>query len=198
MAFAGGMTPGTTDRPITAREGRSVLGFAAALAGVFFLEFHRVLLGWESFFHRDFGLLALPTVHYWREAVLGGEWPWWNPLSHCGTPFAAQWGVMAFYPGMALCLGPLPWALHLFELLHLWWGGVGMFVLARRWTGSIPGAALAGVVVAFGGPVQACLEWPNYCAAWGWLPWVVLAVDRALGEGGRAVWVAGLAGAVQF
>ncbi|RME91922.1 MAG: hypothetical protein D6766_10970, partial [Verrucomicrobia bacterium] len=49
-----------------------------------------------------------------------------------------------------------------------------------------------------GGPVQACLEWPNYCAAWGWLPWVVLAVDRALGEGERAVWVAGLAGAVQF
>lgn len=184
-------------QPGSSEQG-ACLRFAIGLAALFFVEFHRVWLGWESFFYRDFGLLAYPTVHFWRQTLLAGQWPWWNPYSHCGTPFAAQWGVMAFYPGMLVCLGPLPWSLHVFELVHLWWGGVGMFVLARRWTGSSLGAAVAGVVFAWGGPAQACLEWPNYCAAWGWLPWVVLLVERALRLGGRGVWLAGLVCALQF
>ena len=64
----------------------SPVRFAALLAVLLAVMFPEVLLGSRSFFHRDFGALAYPTVFYHRAAFWRGEWPLWNPLSHCGVP----------------------------------------------------------------------------------------------------------------
>ncbi|HEX4646647.1 MAG TPA: hypothetical protein VH598_13670, partial [Verrucomicrobiae bacterium] len=76
--------------------------------------------------------------------------------------------------------------------------GVGMYFLAHRWTGSRLGAALAGTVFAFNGLSWHALLWPNNIAALGWMPWVVLAMEEAWRQGGRAVILAALAGAMQM
>lgn len=158
----------------------SAIRFAAFLSGVVAVCFHRVLLGWETFFYRDFGVLAFPTIHHAHEAFWRGELPLWNPLSNCGVPFLAQWGTMVLYPfSLVYLVLPLPWSLHVFCLGHLVLAGLGMYRLAERWTGNCWAAGLAGTVFVFNGVTLSSLMWPNYCVALGWMPWVVLCVETA-------------------
>ncbi len=157
------------------------------------------MLGSGSFVLRDYGVFGYPIAHYHRECFWNGELPLWNPLNNCGLPFLAQWNTMTLYPG-SLCylLLPLPWSLGFFMLLHLWLGGLGAYVVARRWTGFNLAAAVAGVAYAFHGLTQQSLMWPNNIAAFGLLPWVVLTVESGVREGGRKLVVAAVVGALQM
>lgn len=173
--------------------------FAGMLAVLLVAAFPEAVFGTRSFFYRDFGVLAYPTVAYAREAFWRGELPLWNPLSHCGVPFLAQWGTMVLYPGSLIyLLLPLPWSLNLFALLHLWLAGFGMYWLARRWLNDGGAASLAGVAFVFNGVTMSCLLWPNYTVALGWMPFVVRLTERAWREGGRRVILAALAGTLQM
>ena len=173
--------------------------FALLLGALIAAAFPGVLFGGESFFRGDYGVLAYPAVAYFRESFWRGELPLWNPLSNCGAPFLAQWGTMVLYPGSLIyLLLPLPWSLGFCSLLHLWLGGMGMFKLAERWTGHRFAAGVAGVAFVFNGITLACLVWPNYAVALGWMPWVVLLTERAWREGGRTLVLAALAGAMQM
>ena len=161
--------------------------------------FAPVLLGFESFIFRDFGLFGHPLAYYYRESFWRGEIPLWNPLNNCGLPFMAQWNAMVFYPpSLIYLLLPLPWSLNVFCLLHLWFGGLGMFFLARRWTDSNFAAAFAGIVFASNGLALHCLMWPNNSAALSWMPWVLLLVEQACTRGGRSLLTAIFTGACQF
>ena len=164
-----------------------------------FASWPDVLLGSATFVLRDFSVFGYPIAHYHRECFWRGELPLWNPLNNCGLPFLAQWNTMTLYPG-SLCylLLPLPWSLGIFMLLHLWLGGLGTYVVARRWTGENVPAAVAGVAYAFHGLTQQSLMWPNNIAALGLLPWVVLAVESGIREGGRKLVAAALVGALQM
>ena len=173
--------------------------FALVLAVVVCACFAPVLFGLESFVYRDFGLFGHPLAHYSKESFWRGEVPLWNPLNNCGLPFMAQWNTMVFYPpSVVYLLFPLPWSLCVFCLLHLYGGGLGMFFLARRWTGSNFGAAFAGTVFSFNGLGLHCLMWPNNSAALAWMPWILLLVERACARGGWFLLPAILAGACQF
>jgi len=59
---------------------------------------------------------------------------------------------------------PLTWSLPAFCLFHVFLGGMGMYFLARRWTASQAGAALAGVVFSFNGLSLNFLMWPSHIA----------------------------------
>jgi hypothetical protein len=166
------------------------LPFGIFLATALFACFPQVLLGWESFYSRDYGALAFPNVHFQREFFWRGELPFWNPSSNCGQPFLAQWGTMALYPGALIyLLLPLPWSLSLFCFAHVWLGGFGMYLLVRRWTETNFAAALAGTIYVFNGIMFASFVWPNYLVALGWMPFVVLLAERTWREGGR--WIVG-------
>ncbi len=169
--------------------------------GVFILvSFFPVITGRQSFYFFDYGVLGYPFAFCHHEAFWRGEFfPLWNPLSNCGTPFLAQWGTLALYPGsLFYLLLPLPWSLGVFCLLHLFLGGLGMYRLARSWCGDGFGAGVAGMAFAFSGAVLASLVWPNWLVALGWMPWVVWLVERAWREGGRRVVAAALAAAMQM
>jgi len=174
--------------------------FALLLASLVWVDFGAMALGWQTFFLRDFGYFGYPLAHYHRECFWRGELPLWNPLSCNGLPFLAQWNTLTLYPpSLIYLLLPLPWSLNLFSLAHLVLGGVGMFVLAQRWTGSRLGAGVAGLAFAFNGLTINCLLWPNNIAALGCMPWVVWLVERAWREGGRRPFAfAALAGGIQM
>ena len=170
------------------------LPFALFLGMALFACFSGVLLGAESFFIRDYGVLGYPTIHFQHECFWRGELPLWNPYSNCGQPFLAQWGTMTLYPfSLIYLLLPLPWSLSFFCFTHVWLGGFGMYLLARRWTSVNVAAALAGTTYVFSGVMFASFVWPNYLVTLGWMPLVVLLAERAWREGGR--WMIG-AGAV--
>ncbi len=93
---------------------------------------------------------------------------------------------------------PLSWSLGVFCLLHLFWGGLGMFFLARQWTRNPLAAAFAGIVFSFNGLMLNSLVWPATIASLAWMPWVIWLTERAWREGGRVLVLAALAGAMQM
>lgn len=173
--------------------------FAVLLAAVLLARYGLVLTGIDSFVLRDFNRFGYPLASYLHDSFREGEIPLWNPYNHCGLPFLAQWNTMACYPPSLLCcLFPVYWSLNAFCLLHLYAGGLGMFVLARRWITHEPGAAVAGFAYVFSGILINSLMWPNNIAAFGCLPWVIWSTDRALEGDRRWLATAILIGALQM
>lgn len=183
----------------TAEEWLTTRRFAALLAVLMFAAWPQVFLGLQTFLYRDFGYYAYPIAFYLKQSFLRGEIPLWNPLSYCGSPFLAQWNTQVLYPPVLFyVVFPLAWALPVFCILHLYLGGLGMFVLARRWTNHPLASAVAALAFAFSGLAVNSLMWPGTVPGLGWMPWVVLLVERAWREGRRAVVLAVLAGAMQM
>jgi hypothetical protein len=173
--------------------------FAALLGLLFAVCFPQVLLGFEAFAYGDSGTFAYPVAFYLRESIWQGILPLWNPLNSCGIPFLAQWNTLTLYPlSLVYVLLPLPWSFALFCMGHLVIGGVGMYLLARSWIGVALPAAFAGTVFAFNGLTWSGLMWPHIIAALAWMPWLVLAVEQAWSEGGRAVPLAAGVAAMQL
>jgi hypothetical protein len=172
----------------------------AGVLGLFVLAaFPQVLLGMQTFVYRDFGFFGYPLAYYFRTSVAHGQLPLWNPLNECGLPFLAQWNTQVLYPPAWLCLAlPLSWAVGVICVAHLFCGGLGMFVLARKWTRDPLAAAVAGIVFSFSGLMVNSLIWPNNIAALGLMPWVVLVAENAWRCGGRWVVGAGVVGAIQM
>ncbi len=169
------------------------------LALLIFAAFPQVFLGLETFVARDFGFFVYPLAHFQQQSLLHGEIPFWNPYNNCGVPFLAQFNTMALYPPALFYLAlPLKWSLGMFSLLHLWWAGLGMYFLARRWTGNNFAAAFAGFVFAFNGWSINLLMWPSHIATFAWMPWVVLAVELAWRKGMERIILAAFAGAMQM
>lgn len=154
--------------------------FAVILAVMVVIQFPTVLLGFDTFFFRDFGFFGYPLAAYHRESFWAGEIPLWNPYNNAGLPFLAQWNTLVLYPGSLIyLLLPLPWSLNLFCILHQYLAGLGMYFLARESAKSNLGAAIAGTAFAFGGLLLCSLKWPNNIAAFGLMPWTVLCCIRA-------------------
>lgn len=173
--------------------------FGLLLALMVFASFPQVVLAWQTFVARDYGFFAYPLAYFQRECFWRGEIPFWEPFNNCGVPFLAQWNTMPLYPpSLVYLLLPLPWSLGLFCLLHLWFGGFGMYSLARKWTGNDFAAAFAGTTFCFSGLTLNLLMWPSHTATWSWAPWVVLAVEAAWREGGRKIFIAAICGALQM
>ncbi len=86
----------------------------------------------------------------------------------------------------------------MFCLGHLFIGGLGMYFLVRRWTGNGLAAAVAGAVFGFNGLSWQSLMWLSNDASLAWMPWVVLTLESAWREGGRKIFWAALAGAMQM
>jgi hypothetical protein len=173
--------------------------FGVLLALLILVAFPQVLTGLQTFVVRDFGFFAYPLAHFQQECFQRGELPFWDPFNNCGVPFLAQWNTMPLYPpALIYLLAPLQWSLGIFCLLHLWWAGLGMYFLARRWTGSPFAAAFAGVAFAFNGLTLNLLMWPSHIATFSWMPWVVLAAELAWREGMQKIILAAFAGAFQM
>ena len=173
--------------------------FAVLLAVLMCAAYLDVLTGQGTFFYRDFSPFGYPLACWHRKSFWRGEIPLWNPLNYCGLPFLAQWNTMTLYPlSLFYLLLPLSWSLGVFCLAHLFLGGMGMYFLAHRWADNWFAAAAAGLAYSFNALMLNSLMWPNNIAALGWLPWVVLAAERAWREGGRWLLAAALAGAMQM
>jgi hypothetical protein len=175
------------------------LRFGLLLGLLVLAAFPQVLLGLQTFVARDYGFFAYPLAHFQQDCFWRGELPFWNPYNNCGVPFLAQWNTMPLYPPALLYLTlPLAWSLGFFCLLHLWFAGLGMYFLARHWTGNPFAAAFAGVAFAFNGFTLNLLMWPSHMATFSWMPWVVLAAGLAWRDGGRKIILAAFAGAFQM
>jgi len=173
--------------------------FLIVLGLLIFISYPGLVLGTRTFCYHDAGLFSYPVAYYLRDSLRHGQWPLWNPYSHCGTPFLAQWNTLTLYPlSLFYVIWPMPWSLNIFLLGHLLLGGLGMYKLAHHWFGTRLAASVAGLVFAWNGLSIHCLMWPCQTAGLAWMPWVVWLGGRAGKEGGRHIYWAALAGACQM
>ncbi len=182
---------------LTGSNGFSGRFFLFLLAGAVVAVFPKVVLGIETFFDRDFGAICYAQSFYLRESLLRGEFPFWNPYNYCGVPFLAQWCGCLYPTSFLHAIFPAPWSMNFFHLMHLIWGGCGMYWLARRLGCAGLAASLAGFAYVFNGVTLSCLMWPSYTAFLAWSPWVFGCTIAAWQEGGRWIPLAAMVSAMQ-
>lgn len=123
----------------------------------------------------------MPMAEYAYDELAGGNLPLWNPYQLCGQPFIAVPHVAAFYP------------LHIFSfvfdavtsveisfLLHMFLGGLGMWLLSCRLGLSRIGATGAAVTFMWSGWIVFMNVVPGIFASMNWLPITILLLDRAV------------------
>lgn len=134
------------------------------------------------------------TVSHWPKAYLMARtWhtsrslPLWTPANFSGMPLAANQVAMRFYlPAWLFSFLPINLVFNLLLVFHLFWGGLGVFLLLRRGYGlnSIP--SLAGALTfALGGKLLAHTAGGHVIlvGAMAWMPWGLLGTHLLLREG---------------
>ena len=140
--------------------------------------------------------------YYWRAfaktTISAGSFPFWNPYTFCGAPFAANPETALFYPPTWLfLLLPVPVAYNLNILAHLALGGLSAWALARRLDCDRLPALLAGLVYLLCAPILVRVEsgqLSNICTV-AWIPLLFLCVEEVLAGAG---WLALPAGALAY
>jgi hypothetical protein len=164
-----------------------VLDAAAVLAlGLLTLAFfwkialtNRVLAGVDVFAY------FYPYRDYVAEALQAGRLPLWNPYLFMGAPLLANSQAAVLYPlhwpFLALSAPKqVAWSIA----LHVWLAAAGTYLFARRAAELGRAAALvAAFVFALGGFVGAQVEHVNQLNASSWLPWLLLCLEGAIGQG---------------
>ncbi|HVQ28066.1 MAG TPA: hypothetical protein VMV21_00705, partial [Vicinamibacteria bacterium] len=143
--------------------------------------FREALFFGGVFYKRDVHLVWHPQVEAFVRAVLGSAWPLWDPSLAFGQPLLADPSAQVLYPLTWLNLLMRPWQYYtLYAVLHFLLAAFGMRALARH-LGLSPLAALVATGVwTLSGPYLSMIDlWHHYAGA-SWLPFVVLAADRAL------------------
>lgn len=130
-----------------------------------------------------------PTYRFAAAELSQGRLPLWNPTLYGGAPFIGdiQAGFL-YLPNLLLFLTnpAFPYtALQWLSAGHLYWAGLGMYVLLRtlRWpTHSVsrPAALFAAVAFAFADPLLIHFGNLNLIAVLSWTPWVLAAFLRGL------------------
>ncbi|WP_165071742.1 YfhO family protein [Paludisphaera rhizosphaerae] len=121
-----------------------------------------------------------PWLAFNRSEIRAGRLPLWNPYAGCGAPHLANAQSAVFDPfNLIIVLGPWPTALAWTAAARLWFAGLGAFLLARSWGFGPWGRWFVGLTFPFCGFLVVWLLYPVTPAAV-WLPWVLLASDRAI------------------
>lgn len=150
-----------------------------SLVALITILFADVLFLGQSFFGRDVQYHH-PMKHVVRQAMLSGEFPYWNRLLEAGQPLAANPAYELFYPPQWLVLLPdfrAGYDLHI--LLHVYLAAVGMYVLARVLRLRISVALFAALAFGLGGPVLGFTgAMLPFLFSMTWLPWIAAFVVR--------------------
>ena len=153
----------------------------AILASLITLLFIDVLAGYHALYLRDLAHYYYPAKHVLREIVLGGEFPYWNPLLAAGQPMAANPEHEVFYPLTWLILLPsYDLGFRLLLLLHLYIAGFTMYALLRSMRCRPAASFFAALSFAIGGLVLSCFTLLPILFALAWLPLTCLFTRRFL------------------
>ena len=137
----------------------------------------------------DLVSFLFPTYRFAAQALAQGSLPLWNPHLYNGAPFIGDIQAGFFYPpNLALFLLWPAFDYPVMQWLaigHLYWAGLGMYVLLRtlHFGGRPvmrPAALLAGIAFALSDPLLIHLGNLNLIAVLSWLPWVLAAYHRSL------------------
>ncbi len=137
----------------------------------------------------DLVSFLFPTYRFAAGQIHQGRLPLWNPYLYGGSPFISDIQAGLFYPPnlfLFLLWPDFPYpALQWLALAHLFWAGLGMYVLVRSvdlgpTRLSRLAALFAALAFALSDPFLIHLGNLNLIAVLSWLPWVLAAFQAAL------------------
>jgi hypothetical protein len=162
------------------------LALAAVLALGALAMFGKVIFTPSMLWFRDVSNFTYPCARFIQQICRKGELPYWNPYLNCGQPLLENPNQLFFYPyTLFMILLPIDFAYPFFYVVHVALAGIGAYLLARRWGQSRQAAFFAGFIFAFSGPLLSLGNLYNHAACAAWMPWALLATDRAV-QGARA------------
>ena len=137
----------------------------------------------------DLVSFLFPTYRFAAEQIRHGLLPLWNPHLYGGAPFISDIQAGFLYPPNFLLFLLKPdfdyAALQWMSIGHLYWAGLGMYVLLRGLKVgaeplSRPAALLGAVAFQYSDALLIHLGNLNLIAVLSWLPWVLAAFLMAL------------------
>jgi hypothetical protein len=157
------------------------LALAAVLALGALAMFWKVIFTPSMLFIRDVFNYTYPSARLIQEICRHGALPYWNPYLNYGQPLLENPNLLFFYPyTLLIILLPIDFAYPFFYVVHVALAGIGAYLLARRWGQSRQAAFFAGFIFAFSGPLLSLGNLYNHAACAAWMPWALLATDRAV------------------
>jgi hypothetical protein len=172
----------------------------AGLGALTVLLFADVLFRGRVLYERDIHVVWHGQVESFVRCIASGSWPVWDPYLSFGQPLLANPGTQVLYPWTWLNLVARPAAVYTaYAAFHVAFAGIGLYLLIRRLGLSRLAAFTAGAVWMASGPLLSLVSLWHHLAGAAWMPWVVLAADRAFrspGPRGAAILGAVLAGQV--
>ncbi|MDW8319730.1 MAG: hypothetical protein RMM08_00070 [Armatimonadota bacterium] len=151
--------------------------FALVAACVFWkVAFAQQVLYWG-----DIMLYFLPMTAFARHWLAQGVLPLWNPHTLFGQPFVGNPQEWLFYPSSLLLplLHPASY-LSWNAVLHLWLGGVGMWMFLRTLGVGFQPALLAGTAWMLCGAFAPRAQFPGMFQTIALIGWLMWAVERVL------------------
>lgn len=176
--------PAPGDAPPATRRGDAYWCAAVALALLLHVVFLHGL-GDDNGIVTSYDVREIFAYHkaFYRDALLHGRLPLWNPHTFSGWPFAANALTQTFYPPALLALLlPLPQALVLDLFLHLLAAALGTYWLLRAVFSATPGpAAVGGLAFACCGALvgHAYVGHIQFYDACAYMPFILLALERS-------------------
>lgn len=159
--------------------------------------FHETVFGGRQLFYRDLAMQWHPQAEAFVAAVTSGSWPVWNPYISFGQPLLAIPTAEILYPITWLHLLMPAWTFYTwYTVFHFVLAGCGLYALGRHLGLSRGGALTAGLLWVLSGPFLSLVNVWAHLAGAAWLPWAVLAGNRALDRfsvGGTLAWGASMA-----
>ncbi|HJQ99145.1 MAG TPA: YfhO family protein [Candidatus Polarisedimenticolaceae bacterium] len=154
------------------------------------------VFSWSRVFYvRDIATFFLPHHLWFRNILLSGTLPLWNPFLGCGYATAEDPALQTFFvPTLLLRFLPAVVGFNLIVALPIAVAALGMHRFLRRIV-SPEGACLGALVFAVSGPMLSTANMPNLAWSCALIPWVFAAVDR-LAEGWT--WQRGALSALAF
>ena len=172
-----------------------LVGFSGA---VFFSE----LSGGPIFYGRDTTTFYYPLTLWAADELKAGRLPLWTPLIFGGYPIFAdgEIGLLSPFQALLLTLLEMPLAYSAMRALDYVIATLGLYLYARTLGANGLGATIGALAFAYGSFMVGHLQHDNILRSSIWLPWLLLAAERALRSTGpgRLGWVGVAALALAF
>jgi membrane protein YfhO len=139
------------------------------------LFFFRPIFFGDCFFFRDLSSHFIEAREIWKQSILHGQFPLWNPYLNSGQPFLANPNNLALYPTNLLYLFlPISSALT-FEIVgHYILAVVGLYFFSRSENIGPTGAFAGAILYGFSGVALSLSNLLNWLFAFALLPYALL------------------------
>lgn len=150
------------------------------------------LTGGRSFLFGDNLSHQVPTLEFWKQEVLSGRIPLWNPYILGGVPFLADLSHNSLAPTNVLYLFlSIPIALSILAIFYVSLAAIFTYLFVQSLTKKVIPSMFSAVVFAFSGTMMSGMNDINSLQGIAFIPVIFFFTRRWIIEGGKrpAFWL---------